>query len=119
MTDSMRLVWHVPPPVLAKGIGEYPKRMLDAVFALAQYFAARIEAFAKQNAPWTDQTGNARQGLTARAFREATAVTIVLFGAVHYQIWLEVKNAGRYAIILRTLETHYAPYMQAIERLLR
>jgi hypothetical protein len=119
MTDSMRLVWHVPPSVLAKGIGEYPKRMLDAVFALAQYFAARIEAFAKQNAPWSDQTGNARQGLTARAFREATAVTIVLFHTMAYGIWLEVKNSGRYAVILKTLEESYQPYMAAIGRLLR
>jgi hypothetical protein len=119
MPDTMTLVWRVPPSVLAKGIGDYPKRMLDAVFALAQYFAARIEAFAKQTAPWTDQTGNARQGLTARAFREATAVTIVLFHQAVYGIWLEVKNAGRYAIILRTLEAHYQPYMTAIGRLLR
>jgi hypothetical protein len=119
MTDTMRLVWHVPPSALARGIGDYAERMLAAVFDLAQYFAARIEAFAKQNAPWTDQTGNARQGLTARAFRDAAAVTIVLFHAMAYGVFLEVKNAGRYSIILRTLETHYSPYMQAIGRLLR
>jgi hypothetical protein len=119
MSQSISLVWHVPPSALARGIGNYVDRMLSAVFDLAQYFASRIEAFAKQQAPWSDQTGNARQGLTARAFRDATAVTIVLFHTMAYGIWLEVKNAGRYAIILRTLEAHYQPYMTAIGRLLR
>ena len=119
MSGDVTLVWTVPPSVLQKGIGDYAKRLLNAVFDLAQFFSARIEAYAKQHAPWQDQTGNARQGLTARAFRTATAVTIVLFHSMSYGIWLEVKNAGRFAIILKTLEAHYAPYMRAIEGLMR
>lgn len=117
--SDVALVWTIPPSVLGKNLGDYADRILAAVFDLAQFFAAKLEAWAKANAMWTDQTGNARQGLTARAFKTATAVTLVLFHTMSYGIWLEVKNAGRYAIILRTLETHYSPYMRAIEGLLR
>ena len=117
--QSVTLTWTVSPDVLAHGIGHYAEQLLLRVFGLAQVFAARIEAQAKAGAIWTDRTGNARQGLTARAFKEATAVTLVLFHAMEYGIWLEVANAGKYAIILKTLESNYGPYMQEIERLLR
>ena len=110
--------WEVPPSVLVRNLGVYGKRLLTAVFDLAAYFAAKIEAYAKIHAPWTDRTANARQGLTARAFRSATAVTIVLAHLMGYGIWLEVKNQGRYAIILPTLETHYGPLIAAIDRLI-
>lgn len=116
---GMTLHWTVPPEVLGRNVGDYVNRVLAAVFDLATYFAARIEAYAKANAPWTDRTGNARQGLTARAFKTATAVTLMLWHSMEYGIWLEVKNDGRFAIILPTLEAHYGSYMQAIERLLR
>ena len=116
---AVTLHWTVPPSALQRGIGDYSVRLMNAVFDLATYFAARIESYAKQNAPWTDRTGNARQGLTARSFRTATAVSIILWHSVSYGIWLEVKNAGRFAVILPTLEAHYSPYMRAIEGLMR
>ena len=119
MAAPVTLTWTIPPSALQRNIGSYAERLLNAVFDLATFFAAKIEAYAKQHAPWTDRTGNARQGLTARSFRTATAVSIVLFHSAAYGIWLEVKNAGRFAIILKTLEAHYSPYMRAIEGLLR
>jgi hypothetical protein len=117
--SAVSLVWTIPPDKLAGNIGDYAERLLLAVFDLAQLFAAKIESYAKLHAVWTDRTSNARQGLTARAFKEATAVTLLLFHTVEYGIWLEVANAGRYAIILRSLEAHYSVYMSAIERLIR
>ena len=119
MAAPLTIRWTVPPEVLGRNIRDYADRLLAAVFDLSQFFAAKIEAYAKARAPWTDRTGNARQGLTARSFRTATAVTLVLFHAVEYGIWLEVANAGNYAIILRALEAHYQPYMQAIQGLMR
>lgn len=116
-SNSVSLVWSVPPEQLAQNIGTWLKRVLEAAYALATVFAARIESYAKANAVWTDRTGNARQGLTARSFRSATGFTILLFHAVSYGIWLEVANAGRFAIILRSLEAHYGPLMAALQRL--
>ena len=118
-TDGVTLHWTIPPERLAQNVGGYVERLLNAVYDLATFFATRLETYAKQNAPWTDRTGNARQGLTARAVKTATAVTLYLFHSATYGIWLEVKNAGRFAIILKTLEAHYGAYMAAIQGLLR
>lgn len=118
MAGDVTLQWSIPPTVLGKAVGTYPERVLAAVFDLAQVFAARIEAYGKRNARWVDRTGNARQGLTARAFKTATAVIIVFFGTVSYQIWLELANAGRFAIILESLQAHYSEYFGAIKALL-
>jgi hypothetical protein len=110
--------WVIPPSVIAKNIGSYGERLTKAVVALAQFFAAKIETYAKQNARWTDHTSNARQGLTATVLPTAVAVTIILFHQASYGIWLEVKNAGRFAIILKALETHYPQIMAALNGLM-
>jgi hypothetical protein len=103
--------------VLASHLGTYIERLKAAVFDLCSLFAAKIETYAKQNARWTDRTGNARQGLTARAFRVGAGVVIYLFHTMSYGIWLEVKNQGRFAIILRTLESFYPQVMAALRQL--
>lgn len=61
--------------------------------------APRIEEWMKTNAPWKDQTGNARNGLRAEARVGKDDSSIVMYGSVPYQIWLEVRFGGRYAII--------------------
>lgn len=90
---------------------------MDAIEQLAAFFAAKIEAYAKQNATWTDRTGAARQGLRAFTVRAATSVVLVLTHSVAYGLWLEILHGGRFAIIMRTLQQHYAPLMAAVRRL--
>ena len=119
MAGDVTIHWTVPPEVLGRNIGDYAQRLLAAVFDLSQYFAARMESWAKTNARWTDRTGNARQGLTSRAFRTAAAVTIVLWHSVEYGIWLEVAHAGVWGIILKTIEAHQQQFMRAVEGLMR
>jgi hypothetical protein len=113
--------WDIPPSVLAGRVGDYGKRLLAAVHALGDFFAAKIEAWAKANAPWTDRTGNARQGLAGLTIKAATGVVIILtHGAgVSYGIWLEVAHGGVWGIILRTLESFYPQIMSALQALVR
>jgi len=66
--------------------------------------AADIEEYMKANAPWEDQTGEAREGLGAEASNSGFFHTIELFHSVDYGIWLEVKWSGQYAIIVPTME---------------
>jgi hypothetical protein len=115
LTASFR--WYIPPASLARRTEDYRQRLLEAAYQLARVFAVRIEAYAKAQARWTDRTGHARQGLTARAFRTAAGVVIALWHQATYGIWLEVAHAGRYAIILEALEQHYGPLMAALRRL--
>ena len=117
MSGLLGFKWTVPPSVISTGLDNYGRRVLAAAFELGVYFAATIEAYAKQNAVWTDRTGNARQGLTAKAFKVGTAVVIYLFHTMSYGKWLEIAHAGRFAIILRTLEFHYPLIMDALRKL--
>lgn len=70
--------------------------------------AADILQYAKNNAPWQDQTGAARQGLGVEVTKSFGEVVLNLYHTVDYGLWLEVIQNGRFATIMPTLE-HYAP----------
>lgn len=114
---SARLVWHKEPITLIPPLGEYGKRLHEAVRVLLEVYAARIEAYAKQHARWKDITGAARQGLRAFVVEVAGGFILYLVHSVFYGIFLELKNAQRFAIIEQTLETFYGPLMVALKRL--
>lgn len=83
-----------------------------------QFQAPRLEAFMKTTAPWTDQTGNARNGLAARAYNTGSEQGIILYHQVPYGVYLELKNDGKFAIIIPTLEAVGPDVMASIDRLL-
>lgn len=66
----------------------------------------------KENAPWTDRTGNARNGLSAKTIVENNKVSIVLYHTVPYGPYLELRWSGRYQIIQPTVEM-FAPILAA------
>ncbi len=95
-----------------------PKRVQDAAWSTAQVMSPRVEAYMKLNAPWKDQTGNARNGLAARAYQDKKDIGIVLFHQVPYGIWLETRWDGAYAIINPTIDEMGPEVMRMYERLL-
>lgn len=115
---SVRIEWNGTDRAVRQRIGEYGRASKDALYALAQYWAPNLEAYAKANAPWTDRTGNARQGLQGRAYQTSDAVIIALGHSptINYGLWLEVLHQGRYAIIMPTLEAHYRPVWDSVRR---
>lgn len=70
-----------------------------AMVATAKYVAPQIQSDMRSNAPWRDQTGNARNGLFAVVKTSTNKVDIVLYHSVPYGIWLELRWSGKYAII--------------------
>lgn len=62
-------------------------------------------AFAKINAPWTDRTGNARAGLHSdvQVLDQGRTFELIIAGSVFYQIFLETRFSGKYAIIMPTI----------------
>ncbi len=78
------------------------------VAATVDYRTDRSVSYMKTNAPWTDRTGNARQTLAAHAIHEFSGAyalhEIHLYGGVPYQIWLETRWSGRYAIISKAVK---------------
>lgn len=74
---------------------------IDAAVGLAFDAAEPIgTSYARQNAPWKDRTGNARNGLFARHVSDPMVMhTLVIYHSMHYGIFLEFRWSGKYAII--------------------
>lgn len=89
------------------------------LYTLMQFYADRMESYAVANASWSDQTGNARQGLSAKAFSEPQSFAIVLYHTMPYGVWLEVRWSGRYAIILPTIDRHGPEVMAAVSQVMQ
>ncbi len=74
------------------------------VRALLEWYAEYAENYMKDNAPWEDRTGAARDGLSADVRGSVTAPELVLYHTVSYGVWLEIRWNGRYAIIGPTID---------------
>lgn len=85
-----------------------------AIRSAMNYHSTRAVAYARQNAPWTDRTTNARNGLFATVgyARGNRAFVMVIGHSVPYGIWLETRFSGRYAIIRPTVD-HVGPLVLA------
>lgn len=95
------------------------EKVNDAIMAALEYKAPAVEAHMKMNSPWTDQTGNARQGLRAQAYDlGGDQKGIILYHQVPYGIWLEVKNSGEFATILPTIQVMGPEVMKSLENIL-
>lgn len=93
------------------------QRLLPAVDAGVDLAFDAIEptatTHARVNAPWTDRTGNARNGLFAQHLSEPMVIhQLVIYHTMPYGVWLEVRWSGRYAIIGPTM-VHIAPILAA------
>lgn len=83
---------------------------VDLVF---DRYEAVAETHARTNAPWQDNTGNARAGLFAQHDAEhMVRHSLTIYGTMPYTFWLEVRWSGKYAIIGPTM-VHIAPQMAA------
>jgi len=103
---------------LLKGIEVLDERTDLGVAGVVEYWDSRIEAHMKVNAPWTDRTGNARAGLFAKAgHQRGQRHWIDLGHRVPYGIWLEVRFAGKYAIVLPSLILFGPKIMKTLDKL--
>ena len=95
-----------------------PNKIRRAAALTAHSMAPPVENYMKLNAPWTDQTSNARNGLAARAYEDGSDIGIVLFHQVSYGIFLETRWSGRYSIINPTIEVMGPRVMARFERIM-
>lgn len=79
--------------------------------------ASQIKAYAKANAPWTDRTGNARQGLQYRTNISDSEIEIVLYHTMEYGFWLELAHQRRYKILEQSIQAKAPELVDAIRRL--
>ena len=115
MANWMRITWDEQ---YERNIAAAERRLERASIIATQSMAPDVESYMKLNAPWTDQTSNARNGLTAQAYSQGKEHGIVLYHQVDYGIWLETRFNGRYAIINPTIEVMGPRLMRRFDRIL-
>lgn len=115
MSFTVRIEWDGLDE-LGNAIVDYGERILEALRQVADYFEPVMEDYAKNNAPWTDRTGNARQMLNAFVEELSTeVVAIYLAHGMDYGKYLELRFQGRYAIIWPTIEAHLNPIREMLQ----
>src|SRR5689334_2941428 len=84
---------------LRPGLAGFADQLDNRIAILMKYEEPKVQSYMRQNAPWTDRTGNARNGLFAKASSSARSHVIQVFHTMPYGVWLEVRWSGRFAII--------------------
>lgn len=112
--------WKTPPEKAFGGLTiSYERQVKRAVAAIMLQRAPQIRGWLQVNAPWKDHTGNARQTLNTFVVELADAIVVTLTHGMDYGIYLETKNAGRYAIIAPGVD-YWAPILlEDVRALLR
>jgi len=109
----MPIVWErAPQDAVQAGMDAYQAAVYQAIYALALRRKPEIENWMKENAPWVDRTGNARQSLHVVVEATVQYITLGLWHGMWYGIYLENSNAGTYAILGPAVD-HWTPILMA------
>lgn len=103
---------------LVHGISEADIRARQAILMYGDTAAKKMEGWMRNDAPWTDRTGDARKRLTGEASEVSNGIQIALAHGVEYGIWLEMSNEQKYAIIEPTIRLRGPEVIQGYQGLL-
>lgn len=102
---------------LTTRLNQFGPRIKRGMVAAAKYTAVQAESFMKSEAPWTDRTSAARNGLGTEVIVSTNKVAIVLYQSVEYGPFLEVRWGGKFAIIEPTMAAVGPLFVEALRRL--
>lgn len=103
---------------LLNGVVELDDKLDRAVAGIVKHRSHIAVGWLKENAPWTDRTGNARSGLRTETEHKAKEYHIIhMFYSVPYGIWLEVRHSGKYAVIIPALLDQGPKLMKTFNKL--
>lgn len=101
-----------------EGLNRTERTLKASLQIVCDAAAKKMEAWAKQNAPWTDRTGNARQGLRGEAFWEDDKnLVCAVMHQKDYGVWLELAHQRKYAILERAIESKKDELIRAYKQL--
>lgn len=116
MASGGRITWN--DKAVSDKLLRAPAKADVALTAIIERQSARGERLMKTNAPWTDRTGNARQGLHGATHRERLKLyAVILAHTAAYGIWLEVAHGGKFRIIQPSLVTTGSETMRDVSAL--
>jgi hypothetical protein len=101
---TMTFRWEQPPTIWIDGTEAYIRAVWNAIYAVCQKRAPEIQNWMRSNAPWTDRTGNARQGLNTQVEGSPDEIALIFAHGVFYGIFLELRNSGRFAVVNPALD---------------
>lgn len=124
MVGQSRLVfdWTIAPSSdIIPRLAALHIKLIAALRALFDVFAAKIQAYAQRAAPWKDVTGIARKGLRAFATGDGLQLTLYLVTSAFYGVFLELgtRYMAPRPIVMPALQAHYAELVAAIGALMR
>jgi len=106
--------WERPPEQALSELTEaYLAAIERGLMKIANSYAPDIEDWMKlqENAKWQDRSGNARQTLYTEVHHVVQSmVELVLSHGMDYGVYLELNNAGKYAVIDPAID-HWAPIL--------
>lgn len=101
-------------------INDYTKRVQAGLLVITKQVAVKMENWAKNNAPWTDRTTNARRGLFADAdWENVTNLVVSMSHTVDYGPMLELAYERKYAILERAIEEHKDEFITQWEKIIK
>lgn len=90
-----------------------------AIKMFAQEGAKKFENYAKNNRPWTDRTGHARQRLVGWVEMFSDKVRIHIGHGVDYGVYLELAHEKRFAILQPTVNAMSQEVLEGFKELMR
>jgi len=97
----------------------YVGRTKATLHALGDHYAQKMEGEAKPAAPWTDRTGDARRGLFGSVEERDSQLLIRLSGSERHNVYLELANQGKYAVIGPTVKRNAPDFIRDAERVIK
>lgn len=95
------------------------QKIKAAIGLYADTAAKKMEGEAKNNAPWTDRTGNARNSIQGDFGWIGNQAVITLSGNMEYSVYLELANEKRFAILKPTIDRNAPEILKGYQRLVK
>lgn len=100
-------------------IKKFDEKMRAGLLLITKQVARKMEEWAKNNAKWTDRTGNARKGLTADAnWDNYIELVVRMSHKVDYGVWLELAHERKYAILQPAIEKYKDEFIKEWEKII-
>lgn len=103
---------------LLNGLDSFMSRSEAAIAMYAETAALQLQNYARDKAPWTDRTGQARQRLMGTSSKVSNGYKLKLAHGVNYGIWLELAHEKRFAIIQPTILANSGDILSGFQGLL-
>ena len=90
---------------VVQNMAKFENKFDAALYQFANNGAQKMEAYARQNRPWTDRTGRAKQSLKGSAYRVNKGYRLEIAHGVSYGVYLEYAHERKFAILWPTVNT--------------